>query len=645
MPGSTDGLLSPGPTRPPKRPGPFASDSMKKILRTAAVLFSLVASVCHAAPASPVSSIIVMPWDLNQNKNLPSELKAQGVSHATVYLNWSDIESRKGQYDFAHYHRYVDAIVQGGLSLLLVIDMGGRPYKDETGQIVPNLSTVPRWIVAAHPDMAMRNFSGEASWQPDFADPAVRKYADPFIAQTVEHFSKRYPGKVLGYAIGLQEEHEIKYGQMGYQWRDYKDSTQQAFAKKYNAKQPVINYNNNIAAGVPKAEPLLHAHKEFREARLQEATCAYANVIRSKGAEAIGYFAETFTSHDAIYATGIVEKLAPCIDIAVIDFNFYDGYGLVADSDVLPTLANYMGSLGYKKVMVGAYAERWEAAKKTQELMPVIRRSIAQSLSQAHVIGYEIGGFQHQANGGALASLEMVKLNASTPKPLPATSGKPVGQIKIGILGSTTNFHVWHGERSAGRNPHRDALFASYKILSQEPGMDVHIIGEKNLLQDDPIIQQLDAILVPHQAAMPQSIKAKLTTYWKNGGALIQDMRLGEFDENGKPTFDWMHELFGIANVEWKKRGGIFLIDGKVYRLKTSKTLYTSYASITPRAGYTLVATELLQKEQGIMVKGERTLAFGFMPQLVEDETRDVWRKLFVREINKTVKSGSSASK
>lgn len=627
-----------------KPPGSFASDFMKKILRTAAVVFSLVASVCHAAAATPVSSIIVMPWDLSQNKNLPSELKAQGVSHATVYLNWSDIESRKGQYEFAHYHRYVDAIVQGGLSLLLVIDMGGRPYKDETGQIVPNLSTVPPWIVAAHPDMVMRNFSGEASWQPDFTDPAVRKYAAPFIAQTVEHFSKHYPGKVLGYAIGLQEEHEIKYGQMGYQWRDYKDSTQQAFAKKYNAKQPVINYNNNIAAGVPKAEPLLHAHKEFREARLQEATCAYANVIRSKGAEAIGYFAETFTSHDAIYATGIVEKLAQCIDIAVIDFNFYDGYGLVADSNVLPTLANYLGSLGYKKVMVGAYAERWEAAKKTQELMPVIRRSITQSLSQAHVIGYEIGGFQHQANGGALASLEMAKLNASAIKSPPATPGQGDAQIKIGILGSTTNFHVWHGERSAGRNPHRDALFASYKILSQEQGMDVHIIGEKNLLQDDPIIQQLDAILVPHQAAMPQSIKAKLTTYWKNGGALIQDMRLGEFDENGKPTFDWMHEVFGIANIEWKKKGGVFLIDGRVYRLKPTQHMYMSYASITPRPGYRVLATELLQRNQGIMVRGERTLAFGFMPQLVEDETKNTWRKLFVQEIRNAVVPRQSAT-
>ena len=610
---------------------------MKKILRIATVLVSLVALASHAAPSppAPVSSTIVMPWELNHNQNLPRELKAQGFSHATFYLNWSDIETSKGQYEFAHYHRHLDAIVNSGLSLLLVIDMGGRTFKDDPSQLMHNMSSLPLWIITGHPETAMRDFSGEPTWQPDFTDASIRKYAEPFIAQTVDHFSKRYPGKVLGYAIGLQEEHEIKYGQTNYQWRDYKDSTQAAFAKKYNAKQPIINYNTHIAAGVPKAEPLLHAHKEFRETRLQEATCAYANVIRSKGAEAIGYFAETFTSHDAIYATGVVEKLAPCIDIAVIDFNFYDGYGLVADPDVLPTLANYLGSLGYKKVMVGAYGERWEAAKKTPELIPVIQQAVAQSLAQPHVMGYEIGGFHHQAGGGPLAGLQLNKLHARIAKPGPAVTAGTERRVRIGILGSTTNFHVWHGEKSAGRNTHRDALFASYKILSSEPGMQVHVIGEKNLLADDPIIGQLDAILVPHQVAMPQGIKTKLTAYWKNGGALIQDMRLGEFDENGKPTFDWMHEVFGIANVEWKKNGGIFLIDGKVYRLKPSKHLYAGYASITPRTGYQVLATELLQREQGILVKGERTLTFGFMPQLVADSTQDAWKKLFVREIAK----------
>ncbi len=102
----------------------------------------------------------------------------------------------------------------------------------------------------------------------------------------------------------------------------------------------------------------------------------------------------------------------------------------------------------------------------------------------------------------------------------------------------------------------------------------------------------------------------QLTTYWRNGGALIQDMRLGEFDENGKPTFDWMHEVFGIANIEWKNRNGVFLIDGKVYRLKPSKRLYTNYASMAPRPGYKVLAREPLQRENhGLMVRGERTLA------------------------------------
>ena len=232
------------------------------------------------------------------------------------------------------------------------------------------------------------------------------------------------------------------------------------------------------------------------------------------------------------------------------------------------------------------------------------------------------------ANPLAELDLSVLERKSATLRAAPA-GNRP----RIGILGSATNFYLWHGERSAGRNTHRDALFAAYQILSSQSGISVHLIGEKNLLQDDPLVQTLDAILVPHQAALPQSVKSRLTTFWKNGGALIQDMRLGEFDENGKPTFDWMHEVFGIANIEWKKRGGVFLIDGNIYRLKPSARMYTSYASITPRPGYKVLATDLLQRDRGIMVRGERTLVFGFMPQLIDDETKEAWQKMFVREL------------
>ena len=96
-------------------------------------------------------------------------------------------------------------------------------------------------------------------------------------------------------------------------------------------------------------------------------------------------------------------------------------------------------------------------------------------------------------------------------------------------------------------------LLAAFEVLSAQPDVAVHVIGEKNLREDDPLLQRLDAILVPHQAALPASVKQQLKAYWKNGGTLVQDMRLGEFDENG-PVFDWMHEVFGIESLHWNPR-------------------------------------------------------------------------------------------
>lgn len=614
---------------------------MNSLLRIAASCVCAFALSGHAATPQPVSSIVVMPWDVSQNRNLPQELTSRGFNHATVYLNWTDIEPRKGQFEFAHYHSTLDTLVKNGLSLIVVLDMGGRPYLDQTGKEAPDSTTVPAWVYTDHKTALMKNFSGALTWQPDFTDPNINLYRNRFISKTVDHLSGRYPGKILGYAIGLQEEHEIKYGQTGYQWRDFKESTQSDFSRKHGALQPVINYNNEIARGTPKAEPLLYAHKEYRENRLRDATCAYSKVIREKGAAAMGYFAEVFTSHDAIYATGVVEKLADCLDIAVIDFNFSDGYNLVPDADILPVLANYMGSLGYKKILVGAYAENWVHKNRTAELIPVISRSLSRSLTQDRVIGFELGGFQRQVAAGQSATIDMDKLGSIA---IPSGNAKPpTAERRIGILGSATNYYVWHGERSHGRNTHQDALYESFKLLSSQPGIDVRLIGEKNLLQDDPLVQTLDAILVPHQAALPLSIKAKLTAFWKNGGALVQDMRLGEFDENGQPTFDWMHEVFGIESIEWKRKSGIFLIDGGLYRLKPSPRLYTGFASMTAREGYKVLGSEIFNRNQGILVRGERTLAFGFLPQLVEDQTREDWRKLFVGEILKVLPPQSRA--
>lgn len=602
------------------------------------LLFSVTALLCalsfasNAAAEPQVSTLIVMPQDLSKNPQIASDLRRRGINHATVYLNWADVEAQPGHFSFSAYEPYFDRLTQSGLSLIVILDMGGRAYFDSAGKHLPGRTTAPEWLYQQEPNGFMKNFSGKFTPQPDFMNPTVRQYSARFVRNAVTHLSKRYPGKITAYSIGLQEEHEIKYGQTGYQWRDYADAAQTAFHKQTGAPLPVINYTNDIAQGLPKTEPLLHTQKQFREARLKDATCFYADAIRGQGGRAISYFGELFTAHDAIYATGVVEQLADCLDIAVIDYNFFDGYRLSADARVLPMLANYMASIGYKQIMVGAYAEQWERMKKTDELLPVIRRTLSSALAQTNVIGYEVGGLQRKLNEHQTGTLDLEKLQSlrvQPPAPM-VTSAK----FTIGILASTTNYYVWHGDRSGGVNVHREALLETYNLLSAQPDFEVHIIGEKNLSAADPLLQRLDAIIVPHQAALPASVKQQLTAYWKNNGTLIQDMRLGEFDENGKPVFDWMHEVFGIESVTWKPRGGIFLTgDGQILRLKPSRKLYAGYAAMTARPGYRLVATDILNKRQGIMVRGERTLVFGFTPQLVDGPTQTMWQQIFVRQI------------
>lgn len=605
---------------------------MKLYLRSIAVLFYALFLASAAIAKTPVATLIVMPQDLRQNPQIVSDLAARGINHATVYLTWSDVEAEPGRFDFSAYDPYFDQLIQAGMSLIVVLDMGGRSYFDAAGQKHPDRSTLPLWLYHRAPERLMKNFSGEMTSQPDFMNPEVRQYAARFVRNAVAHYSQRYPGKILGYPIGLQEEHEIKYGQTGYQWRDHGEATQAAFRQRTGKELPIVNYTSDIAKGLPRVEPLLHVHKQFREERLKEATCYYADAIRSQGGRAMSYFGELFTAHDAIYATSVVEQLADCLDIVVIDYNFYDGYALSADARVLPMLANYMASVGYKQIMVGAYAEQWETMKRTAELLPVIGSTLSTALAQPEVIGYEVGGLQRQLTPLLAGTIDLEKLQALRVQP--AAPARIPARVTIGILASTTNYYVWHGDRSGGVNVHREALLAAYDLLSAQPGVEVHVIGEKNLREGDPLLQRLDAIMVPHQAALPASVKQQLAAYWKNGGTLVQDMRLGEFDENGKPVFDWMHEVFGIKALHWKQRGGIFMTgDGQFLRLKRSRALYAGYAAMTPRVGYRLLATDILNKREGIMVRGERTLAFGFTPQLVDGAQQKMWKEIFVREI------------
>ena len=148
---------------------------MKLYLRSIAVLFYALFLASAAIAKTPVATLIVMQQDLRQNPQIVSDLAARGINHATVYLTWSDVEAEPGRFDFSAYDPYFDQLIQAGMSLIVVLDMGGRSYFDAAGQKHPDRSTLPLWLYHRAPERLMTNFSGEVTSQPDFMSPEVRQ--------------------------------------------------------------------------------------------------------------------------------------------------------------------------------------------------------------------------------------------------------------------------------------------------------------------------------------------------------------------------------------------------------------------------------------------------------------------------------------
>lgn len=612
-----------------------------------------------------VSSVTLNAWDLVDPAPVAQKLAKAGFNHVTLYVPWAEVEPHEGSFQYEKFDRWITPLAEKGIRFILVLDFGGRPYFDDQGHRTGH-SVIPAWFISKNTGAMMRNFSGEVTKQINFTNQAARLLTSRFVDRSVKHFSGTHGSAVAGFAIGLQEEHEIKYGQEGYQWRDYGNAFSGVFEEKFGAAVPIINYNNEIAQAHPRREPLLFEFLKLRDADLVRAVCHYAGIVRSHQQVMVSYFGEIFTSHDAIYGGGVVENLGSCVDIAVVDFNFYDGYRLKPDSDILPLMANYLAHNGFKKIMIGAYGERWTNSGKGRSLLPHVKQSIQKGLQGKQVIGYEIGGFYEigqldqvqPVNFDELARLDIQRPLQQTERP----------KARIGLLASRANFDFWHGERSNDRNIHQDALVGAYALLSGMQNVDVVVFGERALAQDAELVDSLDAVFVPHQVVLADGTKKRLSDFWSSGGVLIQDMRLGEFAADGSETNDWMHGVFGIRDVQWRAKPQSFEYRGQRVKLDMQGKTYANHALLKARDGYVVLAqvsesgitgwlrrfknavtgrgrSQAADSAYGLVLRGERSLVFGSLPQLVEDASAPVWRRIFSEEVTAALARGKKAGR
>ena len=93
----------------------------------------------------------------------------------------------------------------------------------------------------------------------------------------------------------------------------------------------IINYNNSLANGQLVEAPLYVDYQLFREKELVQYLIPVYDLIHNAGYKTFSYFGQVLHPHDGIYAAGVATRLHDYVDVAVIDYNFYDGYGLVLD--------------------------------------------------------------------------------------------------------------------------------------------------------------------------------------------------------------------------------------------------------------------------------------------------------------------------
>ena len=487
-------------------------------------------------------------------------LNACQATTMTVPLVWRELEKEKGNFNPSVYDELLTPYVEAGFSFIFLIDGANRPICDSVHDTIDDYS-IPDWVIAEDSIERQRDFSGgiDDTYGWSYTSETSRELYLAFAEKTIDYFGSKYAGQVVGFAPGIQSEFEVKYNQVGYCWTDYSTSAVEQFRdflrEKYGSIEqmnvclntayidfalvnpPIITYNNSFMNGVLNDDPLFYDFQMYREQALVECLIPFYNLVHEMGQKTVSYFGQLLTPMDAIYATGVGTKLGSYVDLAVIDYNFYNGYDVQYDSILPAMMVNYLHSAGYPEIWAGIYLER---VQDFIDNVDFFRETIDYVSADGIADGIEVGGLlQIFQNGGKNAiSTLTYGLTERTQQP------------KIAICAGEWVFYKSHGEDVSCYNYFTDSVSQLYKIIRFELGYSVDILCDDAILNG--ALSEYELVFLPAQIYVEPQVRACVEAYIEAGGKAIQDYRYGEFDASGNTVGSWSDEYFNIAAREAK---------------------------------------------------------------------------------------------
>lgn len=611
----------------------------------AANMASLVPGAAEKAPDVPVSFFLADIPYLDMDATI-GMLHRYNVTALTVPLVWSMLEPERGNYTISAYEERLDRFAREGFQFIFMIDGAARKIVRD-GEVVGR--SVPDWVYAeagAIPAMDFTGATSGANGPLSYAYDINRDLFLDFARQTLDTFGQRYSGNVLGFAPAIMPELEIKYPQENFAWNDYSEAALEGFRQYEKARYgsienlnatlgtqflnfgeilfPVINYNNSIAAGELNDAPIFVEYQRYREQQLLDYVTPVFDLIHEKGYKTFAYFGQVLHPHDGIYASGIAVKLSHCVDIAVIDYNFYDGYGPVMDSAIPAMMTNYLKNAGYPRVWTGIYLERMDYLPN----VGFIQETIDYAAASGCCDGLEIGSIPFDTSDDS--------------RVLNFGGQKREGHSRIAIYASEWNFYHSHGESPILINYFNDCITQMYKIIQFELGMDVDILCDERVLTG--ALDDYELLVIPGQFFVSSEVKAAIEGYLERGGRVLQDYRFGEWNEYSQNTGSWSDAYFDIgAREALRYEGALETIDPLFSNLTiTLSAPYSGIHNACSIAGNSDEARYLFRNGEGKLfgIRTDQTICLCYQPQIQykyaqnEDE-----RKTCVQVIQRAVEA------
>jgi beta-galactosidase len=569
-------------------------------------------------------------------------IKAAGADIIHTTLAWSQVEPSPGKWEFGAFQRAFQQLKDEGLRFIIALDSSCRLVTPKSRIFDDRFPTRarPDWLAGRLSlDILQTDFLGRRAPDLDPFDTAHLPYLKAFYDQSLTFIRDTLKDSVFAILPGINSELEIKYGQNGFRWRSWSDAAQSKFRSLYGCDMPQIAFNNELGAYQARVIEHYRDLQNFREDALVAYLKPLCSRIREAGYKTIGYFGQTFTFMDAVYCCGIVEKCRELFDVAVADYNYYDGFKVNPNPWVIPAFVNFIRGLGYKECKLGLYVERYRNLATNDldsaRIMPTVAETLAFTESSPAVSSIEIGGIEPKdfRHIGSLLETNSFRLGTKLPS-------KDPDAMRIAVLANFDNHYLWHGDHTSDRDLLNDALIQTFRLLALSPRFRPDIVSARLLEQGLITLENYDVLFIPYMPVMSDELIQRLTALRARGFRLAQDAAAGIFDPDGRVRPLAELGVFGLSSMEWVTSGeGQFSYGGELVKVGSGGAQHFSYIRLSPVRGE-IEMPETGRTGQGLIVKSDKMLAFGFLPQLcTSGPGKAYWESVFCRELERLARS------